>query len=247
MWKVDHQRPAGAQASAGAHGHRHRAGRDLHLGDLRPHRHAPQHLHDAVRPHLPEHRLRGAGQGRFQQQHSGRGRGTQADPGVAHHRRPQGPGRLLCRGHRHRLRPVRRARRQGRQHRRCPHHRAVLRPQPAALVAPSRPGHGTDHAARRRDGRGDGARSTTSRVGDHVRDPARRAPADLHHLGLRQVRHRRQPGGCDHRRLRPADGAAAVQRERAASTPSTSWPSRVPTRRRFNTPSPGSCLPGSRS
>ena len=67
-------------------------------------------------------------------------------------------------------------------------------------------------------------------VGDRVRILLVRAPADLHHLRPRAVRHRQQPGRRHHRRLRPAHGAAAVQPSRAASTPSTSWPRPAPTR-----------------
>ena len=60
MWRVTIKGLLAAQAPPGADGAGHRARRDVHRRDVRPDRHAAQHVRHALREHLPEHRLPGA-------------------------------------------------------------------------------------------------------------------------------------------------------------------------------------------
>ena len=122
-------------------------------------------------------------------------------------------------------------------------HRHLLRPQPAAVGAQSDHRRGPDQ--RQRSGHGRRHRPEVPLPRGRPRaDPPDRSDPDLHHLGDRQIRHRRQPGRRHAGRLRRAHGPEAVQSRSGTSTPSTSWPSPASTRPRSNGPSPVSSRTG---
>ena len=163
MWQGHPQGPARPQAPPGADRAGHRARRHLHLRDVRAHRHPAQHVHHAVRQHLPEDRLPGP-----RAWPSSRAAAADAvrnpSPSRCWPRSAACPGVEAADGEVDGLRPVRRPRRQGRS----PtgggaHPRRQLRPQPADRPAcASSQGRPADDLRRRGDGRRDGRRSTTS-------------------------------------------------------------------------------------
>ncbi len=200
---------ARSQAADGPHGDRHRARRDLHLGHLHPHRHAAQHLHDALQQRLPEHRLPGPGSGAVQR--AGRQRRPQPDPAVDPPRHPAGAGRRGRRRHRLRLRPVRFSPGQGDLERRRPGDRPVIRPGPAGVGAARRAGQRPERVGPGADGRRHGAEVPLPHRPAR-RDPAQRSLADLHHQRARTLRHGRQLGGSHSGCVQPANGAGGAGR-----------------------------------
>ncbi len=206
----DDQRAAGAQTAPGPHRARHRAGRHLHCGDLRPHRHPPQHLQHVVRQHLPERRLPGARRGAIRQRRHRHPQSRRRVPRLDGARRS---GRGGCRGIGHRVRPVHRARWEGHHDGRRADPRVRFRPQSGALAIAAEPRQSAHDAQPGGDGPRDGPEVPLQggAAGPHS---ARGPDEDVHHHGPGTLRDGQQPGRRHPRRLRHADGPGIDGRRR---------------------------------